>query len=396
MKKLPLGIQTFRDIIEDGYIYVDKTRHVYDLINGGKYYFLSRPRRFGKSLLLDTIAEAFSGDKELFKGLWIYDSDHEFIKHPTLRFDMSNIANDTPENLITSLSLSLNNRIRKEGFDINSKIPSDAFQYLIEALHDKYKQRVVILIDEYDKPLLDHIDDLETAEANRRVLRSFYGVLKSMDPNLRLTFITGVSKFSKTSIFSGLNNLMDITMTEDYADICGIAVDDLDVYFGEHISSLSALDKFKKHGSLHDGILSWYDGYSWDGASKLLNPFSLLSFLKQKRFSGFWYSTGSPKFLVDMIKKDPSVYTNMKNMKITESMLDMVDIDEIDAELLMFQTGYLTVKEVLHTQDECVYVLDLPNTEVRAALNFHMRKAEAFRQSAGGGDEADKRQGLRR
>ena len=201
MKKLPVGIQNFRKIISGDYVYVDKTQYIYNLINGASYYFLSRPRRFGKSLLLDTIGEVFSGDKELFKGLWIYDSDYGFNKHPVIRLDMSNISNKTPEVLENALMLALQMRIFEEGFDIPGGIPSHMFKCLIELLCKKYDQRIVVLIDEYDKPILDHLNDSKTAKENRLVLRGFYGILKSMDPYLRFTFFTGVSKFTKTSLF---------------------------------------------------------------------------------------------------------------------------------------------------------------------------------------------------
>ena len=181
MKRLPLGIQSFRKIIDGGYVYVDKTQYVYEIINDASYYFLSRPRRFGKSLLLDTISEAFSGDRELFKGLLIYETDYDFEKHPVVHLDMSNIANESPEVLKDSLSDELAKRIKNEGFDIASYIPSDLFKTLIENLYKKYNKRVVILIDEYDKPILDCLYDTQIAEENRRVLKSFYGILKSMD-----------------------------------------------------------------------------------------------------------------------------------------------------------------------------------------------------------------------
>ena len=372
MKKLPLGIQNFRKIIEGDYAYVDKTRYIYDLITDANYYFLSRPRRFGKSLLLDTICEAFSGDKELFKGLWLYNSDYDFPRHPVLRLDMSNISNKTPEILETSLSGELKKHVVKEGFIFDYPTSADIFKTLIESLYEKYGQRVVVLIDEYDKPILDNIDDMETAEANRKVLRGFYGVLKSMDPCIRMTFITGITKFTKTSIFSGLNNLLDITMMEEYANICGIAIEDLDRYFGDHIEKLTPLNRFSEYSSLHDGILAWYDGYSWDAASRVINPFSLLSFFIQKKFSSFWYASGTPTFLIELIKKDPSVYTKLKNMRITELMLDTAELDSIDAELLLFQTGYLTVREVVSKKGVAIYVLDMPNFEVREAFNLHV------------------------
>ena len=375
MKKLPLGIQNFNEIITGGYVYADKTRYVYDLIAGAKYYFLSRPRRFGKSLLLDTIAEVFKGNKELFKGLWIYDSDYGFEKHPIIRMDMSNIPNKTPEALEKSLLEELNAQIRREGLSISATEPGDVFKRFIENLHEKYNKRVVVLIDEYDKPMLDHISEPQIAEANRQVIRGFYGILKSMDPHLRFTFLTGVSKFTKTSVFSELNNLKDITMTERYANICGIATEDLDKYFGEHINSLKSLRRFRNLESIQDEILAWYDGYSWDGINRVLNPFSLLSFFEQERFGSFWYASGTPKFLVDLIKKKPESYLALKNLKITEKVLDNFDIYKMEAEPLLFQTGYLTVKKVIETRIPPVYVLEIPNFEVRDAFSLQIVSA---------------------
>ncbi|MCL1816586.1 MAG: ATP-binding protein [Clostridiales bacterium] len=382
MKKLPLGIQNFRKIIEGDYVYVDKTRYVYDIINNASYYFLSRPRRFGKSLLLDTISEAFSGNKQLFNGLYIYDTDYAFAKHPVLRLDMSRISNKTPDILESSLLIALTEHANKESLKVVGSVPSDIFQYLIEALHNKYQQRVVVLIDEYDKPILDHFTNLETAEANRQVLRGFYGILKSMDPYLRLTFITGVSKFTKTSIFSELNNLLDITLMEEYANICGIDITDLSKYFDAHIQNLASLKKFKRYSNLQDEILAWYDGYSWDGLSRVINPFSLLSFFMQKRFASFWYASGTPKFLIDIIKKAPEVYINLKGLLMTEYMLDYADLEALEAEPLLFQTGYLTVKEILDQPGAAEYRLDIPNYEVSEAFNYNIIAALSGKSNA--------------
>jgi len=375
MKNLPIGIQNFRKIIEGDYVYADKTKYVYDLINDASYYFLSRPRRFGKSLLLDTIAEAFMGNRELFKGLWIYDSGYDFEKHPVIRMDMSNIPNETSEILKKSLMDELNDRIVKEGLSISDTEPGAVFKRLIEGLHEKYGRRVVVLIDEYDKPMLDHISEPEAAEANRQVIRGFYGILKSMDPHLRFTFLTGVSKFTKTSVFSELNNLKDITMTEKYANICGIATEDLGKYFGEHIDGLKELKRFQIFQNIQDEILAWYDGYSWDGVNRVINPFSLLSFFGQERFGGFWYSSGTPKFLIDLIKKKPESYLALKNLKITEAVLDTVDIKKMELEPLLFQTGYLTVKEMIETRGAPVYLLEIPNFEVRDAFSLQILSA---------------------
>ena len=381
MKKVPLGIQSFRKIVEGNYVYVDKTRYIFDLINRASYYFLSRPRRFGKSLLLDTISEVFNGDKELFKGLDIYDSDHHFEMHPVIRLDMSNIANKTPEILEESISRELRKRARDEDVFVDEDISSGIFKTLIEGLCKKYNKRVVVLIDEYDKPILDHLVDPETAEANRQVIKSFYGILKSMDPFLRFTFITGVSKFTKTSIFSELNNLLDITMTKRYSNICGIETEDLEKYFGEHIKHLSTLDDFKRFDSIHDGILDWYDGYSWDGSTRLINPFSLLSFFLQNRFSGFWYSSGTPTFLIKLIKENPSSFLSLDELEISERSLDTFDIRTIDIVPLLFQTGYLTVGERRFRGDSESYVLRMPNLEVREA--FYMSIVAEFTEKGG-------------
>jgi len=379
VKKLPLGIQNFREIVEGGYVYVDKTPYIYELIEGVKHYFLSRPRRFGKSLLLDTIAEAFCGDRELFKGLFIYNTDYSFEKHPILRLDMSNIANETPETLKKALLIELRKRVREEGFDFDYDIPSSMYKDLIEAMFKKYGKKVVILIDEYDKPILDRLTDIETAEANRDVLRGFYGVLKSMDPYLRFTFITGVTKFTKTSIFSGLNNLRDITMSKNYSNICGVTIEDLSSCFDEHIAKLSSLDAFMGERSIHDEILTWYDGYSWDGLNRVINPFSLLNFFAEERFYSFWYASGTPKFLISLIKEKPSSFLALRNLEISEKTLDNFDITNMSIVPLLFQTGYLTVSEKRYRGVSESLLMEMPNLEVKEAFNLNI--VAAFTES---------------
>ena len=372
MKSLPLGIQNFREIIGNNHVYVDKTQYVHRLITDAKCFFLSRPRRFGKSLLLDTIAEAFSGDRELFKGLFIYNSGYAFDKHPVLRLDMSSIANDTPETLKESLLSKLNERVEEESLGISERLPSDLYQRLIKKLYEKYDKTVVILIDEYDKPILDHIDDPETAEGNRSVLRGFYGVLKSMDPYLRLAFITGVSKFTKTSVFSGMNNLKDITMLERYAGICGVPIEELVTYFNEHIEKLAQRGKLGNRAEICDKILEWYDGYSWDGEGRVINPYSLLNFLSDGKFSPYWFATGTPKFLTDIVKKRPEGYADLNDPEVSEASLDCFDIYRMPAAPILFQTGYLTVKEVIAEPPPEVYRLTIPNFEVKIAFNLSL------------------------
>ena len=372
MKKLPLGIQCFREIVTCNYFYIDKTKYIYKLINGAKYFFLSRPRRFGKSLLLDTISEVFSGDRELFKGFWIYGSDYNFPKHPVIRLDMSNISNNSPSVLEASLFDDLRIKAESEGIDITDQNPANVFKRLIMGLYKKYGRQVAVLIDEYDKPILDQLSDIATAEANRQVLMGFYGILKSMDPYLCFIMITGVTKIIKSSIFSGLNNLLDITLSEEFANICGFPTDCLCEHFGEYIADLYTCKAFMETDDIHNKILEWYDGYSWDGATKLLNPYSLLSFFEQKRFGSYWYESGAPWFLIDIIKKKPASFISLKNLEFEEWMLDAFDIHKIEAEPLMFQTGCLTIKEVVPTDGAPIYVLDIPNFEVRNAFNLQI------------------------
>ena len=372
MKPLPIGIQNFKEIVAGGYVYVDKTRYVYELINDAKYYFLSRPRRFGKSLLLDTISEVLKGNKDLFKGLWIYDSAHDFQRYPVIRIDMSKAATESSDALKNSLIAILSIQIKAENLDIPEGNPSDMFFRLIDGLHSKYKQRVVVLIDEYDKPILDQLANLDITEANRQILRGFYGILKSMDPYLRLTFITGVTKFAKTAIFSGLNNLLDITLLDDYANICGITLDDLEFYFGDRIRELSGRKGFKGQVSVYDEILHWYDGYSWDGESRVINPFSLLTFFRQKKFSAFWYSSGTPGFLIDLLKKEPGMLISPEDSEVTDFMLDSADFGKLDPESIMFQSGYLTIKSIDYSMRPPLYRLTIPNHEVREAFNLHI------------------------
>jgi hypothetical protein len=372
MKKLPVGIQSFKKIIEGNYVYADKTNFIYDLVTSASYYFLSRPRRFGKSLLLDTIGEVFKGSKELFKGLWIYDSGYDFKAHPVIRFDMSNIANETPKILNDSLLFELRSQIKREELDIPVSNPADMFKNLIIDLHKKYNQKTVVLIDEYDKPILDRLTNIEIAETNRDVLRGLYGVLKSMDPYLRFVFVTGVTKFTKTSIFSGLNNLSDITLAAKYANICGIETHELDKYFGDRMAAISANENFAHLKNLRDEILGWYDGYSWDGKGRVINPFSLLCFFEMERFAAFWYASGTPKFLIDILKKNPGVYVSLEKSKITELSLDTADFGRLDPVSLMVQSGYLTVREVDYSMGMPVYRLTVPNNEVREAFSLHI------------------------
>jgi hypothetical protein len=268
MKKLPIGISTLAEIINENYVYVDKTKTAFELIDSGKYYFLSRPRRFGKSLFLDTLKEIFYGNKELFKGLYIYDK-YAFEKHPIINISFGSGEFKSKESLKKRITEILTNNIREIGLDFElKKSITGNFEELIYSAHKKYNKRVVILIDEYDKPILDNIEDKEIAREIRDELKGFYSVIKDSDEYLKFVFLTGVSKFSKVSLFSGLNNLNDITLDKNYATICGYTQSELEYNFREHLK-----------GQDLDKILQWYNGYKWLGES-VYNPFDILLFIQ--------------------------------------------------------------------------------------------------------------------
>ncbi|PUU86523.1 MAG: ATPase AAA, partial [Halanaerobium sp.] len=331
MKKLPIGISTLRDIIDDGYVYIDKTQHAYKLITEGKYYFLSRPRRFGKSLFLDTLKEIFQGNKELFKGLYIYDK-YDFDRHPVIRISFNDGGFKSKKDFNQYLYQVLDKNQRDLGVECPKDFTmSGCFKRLIEEACNKYGKQVVILIDEYDKPILDNIEDTEIARQMREELKNFYSVIKGADEYLRFAFLTGVSKFSKVSLFSGLNNLNDITVDRNYATICGYTQADIETSFDEHLQG----QDFSK-------IREWYNGYSWLGES-VYNPFDILLFI-QKGFvyDNYWFSTATPTFLLKLIEKNQYFLPNLENIVADRSLLDSFDVDNIKLETLMWQTGYLT------------------------------------------------------
>lgn len=374
MKKLPVGIQTFREIIEGGYVYADKTEYIYNLIQGGGYYFLSRPRRFGKSLFIDTIAEVFSGDHTLFEGLWIADSNFDFERHPVIRIDMTQVSIRDAQSLENDLAITLGKLEQAEGFESSGGSVALRFQTLIRALHVKYEKRVVVLVDEYDKPIVDHIDDPEKARANRAVLGEFYGVLKGQDANLRFVLLAGVSKFTKLSLFSKLNNLKDLTMLSRYAGVCGFTEQEFDALLAERIPvyrearrEVGGRDGERSDEEIREQIFSWYDGYTWDGKTRVFNPFSLLNLFDSNEYNTYWFSTGMPTFLVREYGKRPQDYSALQGITINENILDAYDIENAPLASLLFQTGFLTVKSTEEGPPK-EYALGFPNTEVSESL----------------------------
>jgi len=355
MKLLPIGIQTFKDIIEGGFYYVDKTHFIPKLTS--KYYFLSRPRRFGKSLFLDTLKEAFSGNKELFKGLYLYDNWNWEKKYPVIKISFGGGSVRTPKALINHMSFILKNASRDHQIELKESIPDEQFYELIKSLSEKRGSQVVVLIDEYDKPILDAIENIEVARENREILKDFYSVLKDADPYLKLVFLTGVSRFSKVSIFSGLNQLQDITLNEEFSTVCGYTQSELESVFEDRLKDF---DKEK--------IKQWYNGYSWLGES-VYNPFDILLLFSEKRFRAFWFETGTPTFLIKMFMKNRYYIPELENLEVGDEILSNLDVDNIFPENLLFQAGYLTIKDYKIVGSKNVFELSYPNFEVRMSFN---------------------------
>lgn len=356
-KKLPVGISTLKEIIEEKYIYVDKTSIALELIDNGKYYFLSRPRRFGKSLFLDTLRMIFEGEKELFRGLCIYDK-WEFKKYPVILISFAGgILNDKIDLDIKLREILKENQKRLGVVCEENSNAYICFRELIVKVNEKYNQKVVVLVDEYDKPILDNIENTEVARLMREELKGFYSVIKASDEYLKFVFITGVSKFSKVSLFSGLNNIEDITLDKRYATICGYTQSDVETVFAQHLQGQD-LEKIKH----------WYNGYKFLGEG-VYNPFDILLFIsKGFIYRNYWFSTATPTFLFKLIEKNNYFLPDLENVLKDEKILDSFDVDYIELETLMWQTGYLTIDRVETILDHRSYHLVIPNQEVKISL----------------------------
>ena len=358
-RKLPIGIQTFREIREDNCYYVDKTAYIRRLLDEGKHFFLSRPRRFGKSLFLDTCKELFESNEPLFEGLYIHDRWDWSVRHPVLRLDFSSGTYQGPDDLREEMAAQLN--ALEEEAEI---IPRDddtapaRFRRLMKVLHERTGQRVAVLIDEYDKPVLDALEVSEVARANRDFLRGLYSTVKFADAHIRFTFLTGVSKFSKVSLFSGLNNLIDLTLDPPYSAICGYTEADLDTVFAPELPGLD-----------RDEISTWYNGYNWLGEEKVYNPFDVLLLFRNREFGASWFETGTPAFLVETLFKRRVSSLALDNMMGSSDLLSSFDVDAIAPEALLFQTGYLTIHRTERRGSRTYYRLGYPNLEVRQSLN---------------------------
>ena len=359
-KKLPIGIQNFSEIRSEGYYYADKTAFCLKLAQQGKYYFLSRPRRFGKSLLIDTLGELFSGNQALFTGLYVEDKWDWSIQYPVVRISFGGGIIENKADLTNKIQEQL--RINQEQLHIacQDQSTSVCFAELIRFAHEKIGQRVVILVDEYDKPILDNLLKPDVAKEIRDGLRNFYSVIKDCDAHIKFVMLTGVSKFSKVSLFSGLNNLNDITVDAPYSSICGYTDEDLDTVFAPELEGLD-----------RDQIRHWYNGYNWTGTS-VYNPFDVLLLFEKHQFKAHWFETGSPTFLIDVLCKRKTFTPNLDRMIAAEALLSVFDVEQISTEALLFQTGYLTIDSVRQLGSMTQFTLRYPNHEVRSSLNEAM------------------------
>ena len=360
--KYPIGIQNFGEIRRDDYAYVDKTALMYKLVSEGKYYFLSRPRRFGKSLFLSTLEAYFEGQKELFEGLAVSRLEKEWVRHPIMHLDLNTDRYDTPDALYSRLSLFLKKQESEYGADADEKTLGQRFEGVIRRTFEQTGLRVVILIDEYDKPMLQAIGNDALQTEYRNTLKAFYGALKSCDRYIRFAFLTGVTKFGKVSVFSDLNNLEDISPLPQYSTICGISEEELHRDFDEGVEQLAEASSMTKD-ECYERLKQDFDGYHFCMDSPgMYNPFSLLNTLKNKVFRDYWFETGTPSFLVYQLKKTGYPLESMTTEELSTDTLNSIDIMDENPLPLLYQSGYLTLKSYDSRFDE--YQLGFPNREV--------------------------------
>ncbi|MFN7266140.1 MAG: AAA family ATPase [Bacteroidota bacterium] len=365
---LPLGLQDFRGLIEGRYKYIDKTMYLHRMATAGKYYFLSRPRRFGKSLTVSTLGELYKGSRELFKGLWIEDKWDWSRKHPVIQITLTG-SGFVETGLESSLHYLLDKQIRERGFQPVQGGISNKFEYLIQ--ESARGGKVVVLIDEYDAPIIHFLGtDIDKATGNREILREFYTVLKNNDSYLEFVFLTGVSKFSKTGIFSGLNNLTDLTMHPQFATMLGYTQEELEYYFSEAITATALKMKLSREELLEE-LRIWYNGYRFEeDADRVYNPVSVNNFFSVGKFQNFWFATGTPTFLVNILKREGIYQLHLNNISALD--FDSFDLDDIRPYGLLYQTGYLTIQ----SRDEYgLYSLDYPNREVKDSMLTYLMEA---------------------
>lgn len=369
-RKLPIGIQTFEKIRREGYLYVDKTRFVWEMVSTSTPYFLSRPRRFGKSLLVSTLEAYFLGKKDLFTGLAISEVETEWKTYPVLHLDLNAKKYETQADLIAMLNQHLEKWELIYGDEKKDRSSEERFSYIIEQAYLQTGKQVVVLVDEYDKPLLQVLTNLPLFDEYRKILKAFYGVLKSSDRYLRFIFLTGVTKFAQVSVFSDLNQLQDISMWKDYAAICGITKDELVTTFEPELKILAESEEMS-YDEVVDKMTLLYDGYHFcQQAEGMFNPFSVLNALKAKAFGSYWFQTGTPTFLVELLKEsDYDLRTLINGVEASASSFSEYRAEANNPIPLIYQSGYLTIKE--YNKRFRNYLLQFPNDEVKYGfLNF--------------------------
>ena len=375
-RRLPIGIQTFRKLREQDCYYVDKTAFIERLLRGGTHYFLSRPRRFGKSLFLDTLKELFEGNEALFAGLYIHDRHDWSERHPVVRLSFGSGSFTEPATLHEDVAFQLEDLEEAAGIASHDGGAPPRLRRLLRTLHRQTGQRVVVLVDEYDKPILDALETPKVARANRDYLRGLYGVIKDSDAHVRFTFLTGISKFSKVNLFSQLNNLTDLTLDRRYSSICGYTDADLDAVFAPE---LAGLDRGR--------IREWYNGYRWRGEEKVYNPYDVLLLFDSREFAAHWFETGTPAFLVDLLFERRVTSVSLDRMVGTTELLSRFDVGQIGTQALLFQTGYLTVTGEEELGGKALYRLGYPNREVRQSLNEHLLRHLGAGRGAADGEQ---------
>ena len=381
LKRLPLGIQTFSEVVDRDCLYIDKTEYIWNMIHLSKYIFLSRPRRFGKSLLVSTLQAYFEGSKDLFKGLFIETVEKEWTEYPVLRFDMSSGKHMEKEQLERYIAMRLVEYEVKYGITNPATDNNDRLTALIQAAYQKTGKKVVVLIDEYDAPLLDVVHEEKSLPVLRNVMRNFYSPLKASDPYLQFVFLTGITKFSQLSIFSELNNLKNISMLPDYAGVCGITLDEMLTAMSDYIDDFAEAQEITREEAIA-GLKQQYDGYHFTWPSPdIFNPYSLLNAFQDHDYTNYWFSSGTPTYLIEMLRKFHVVPSDMNKMQVLASNFDAPTENMESITPLLYQSGYVTIKDF--NRATRLYTLDIPNNEIRVGLmesllpNYVERRAEA-------------------
>jgi hypothetical protein len=366
LPKLPIGIQTFEKLRRGDYLYVDKTRYLVNLIDSGTVYFMSRPRRFGKSLTISTFDALFSGKKELFRGLFAEEfmNRPDYKTHPVVRLDMSDLTTDMGSDVLrASMLRNVKKNAERLGVTVEYSTPGDAFSCLLEKAAGQHGSQVALLIDEYDSPILQNIYDSSKIDEIRGILKNFYMRIKSADEYLRFVFLTGISKFSKMGVFSALNNLKDISDKDGYATMLGYTKDEMLSNFSAYIDETADKRKESREEVIMQ-IRDYYDGFSFDGATRLYNPFSTLNFFDDATFKNYWFESATPSYLVDYIKRHDLETEAFRGCEVPANFTSITEIERASPESFLFQSGYLSVRK----KDGKKLILDYPNMEVLSSV----------------------------